>query len=971
MGAIPNSESIGVAYAIQVVDYQPGSMNDRGPLSENSSFALGNPNDTYVSLGFGGQIILMMEELPLNSSPIELELVGSGSGEENCEDNAATVEIYLGNDLSAWSYLGNACRGKKFDISYLKQIRFIYIKNIGNPGDLSLDEDGYHLYGVVLTYCDNCAQQTPTPLPGDTTIFENTPQLTGTPTATTTNTHTAIPTLLPEQTTTSTSTLTPTSTPTDKIEATPTEPISSPATVTHESTNVSTQTFVLTATGTLEPVPTNTLAFPQCILEPLDVMLVIDRSGSMRGQPLVSAKQAAKGFVELMRLQNDQVGVVSFSDSALLDQELTQNKIVINQAIDKLGASGGTNIAVGIAKAQTELIGNHHNPLATQVMILLSDGRPTAGNTSAAAQLAKQTGIRIISIGLGQQIDEVLMRSIASVESDYYYAPDDSDLSVIYQGIAQILHCETPMATTNTPPSPSPMATDTTIPTQSYTPMPTQTPTPTPTWTATATNTPSPSSTATSTPTPILTYALTPSHLPTRTPTRVQTAIATSTVGHTPTLPPAIALVNNTPIANEQAVIIEEDITTIIILTGTDLDGNSLTFRVIDQPLHGTLSGKAPNLSYIPDNNYNGDDFFTFKVNDGVEDSKSATINITISAVNDKPVAVGNLTATVENGILKISAPGVMGNDFDVDGDALTAFLVDDPMHGKVWLNPDGSFIYIPDFYFSDQDWFTYKVNDGEWNSNIATVIIRVSSENNEPICSAINVNIVNETYIEISNPCVDADGDSLTYTIIDNPDHGNVIVEGDGLYYSPIENYKGPDVFTFKANDGKEDSGIVTVSISSDKTSTDDQFSNDIQFWDALLGLLERFWWFFISLLYIIGLIIFALFFMDLESARRNRPVFKFFIVQARYPDLTRVLYKEIYQNRISKLEIEIRELNVEIDKISLRFDNPFNETETESLYSDFLILSNQREIKQNEVNDLLEGFVITDEMLRSWREL
>ena len=91
------------------------------------------------------------------------------------------------------------------------------------------------------------------------------------------------------------------------------------------------------------------------------------------------------------------------------------------------------------------------------------------------------------------------------------------------------------------------------------------------------------------------------------------------------------------PVANAQAVTTAEDTALAITLTGTDTDGDPLTFAV-GAPSNGTLSGAAPNLTYTPNANFNGTDSFTFTVNDGTASSAPATVSITVSAVNDPPI---------------------------------------------------------------------------------------------------------------------------------------------------------------------------------------------------------------------------------------------------------------------------------------------------------------------------------------------
>jgi VCBS repeat-containing protein len=104
-------------------------------------------------------------------------------------------------------------------------------------------------------------------------------------------------------------------------------------------------------------------------------------------------------------------------------------------------------------------------------------------------------------------------------------------------------------------------------------------------------------------------------------------------------------------------------------------------------------------------------------------------VNITVNAVNDPPVASNDSYSTDEDQTLNVSAPGVLGNDSDVEDDPLSAVKVSDPSHGSVTLNSNGSFSYTPDAGYSGSDWFTYKANDGTADSNTATVNITITAD--------------------------------------------------------------------------------------------------------------------------------------------------------------------------------------------------------------------------------------------------
>ncbi len=174
-----------------------------------------------------------------------------------------------------------------------------------------------------------------------------------------------------------------------------------------------------------------------CEAQALDVMLVIDRSGSMAGTPLADAKTAAKGFLSGLNFAIDRAGVVSFDDQAILELGLTTNVPSLRATIDSLTDRGLTAIGDGIAVAQSALAG----ATGRKVMVVLSDGVNNAGQDPiTAANNAKAAGIFIISIALGAA-DQATMAAIASSPSNYYYSPDSSTLADSYLWASSTLRC--------------------------------------------------------------------------------------------------------------------------------------------------------------------------------------------------------------------------------------------------------------------------------------------------------------------------------------------------------------------------------------------------------------------------------------------------------------------------------------------------------------------------------------------------
>jgi len=280
----------------------------------------------------------------------------------------------------------------------------------------------------------------------------------------------------------------------------------------------------------------------------------------------------------------------------------------------------------------------------------------------------------------------------------------------------------------------------------------------------------------------------------------VDSNIATVTLIVTP--------VQDAPVANNQAVSTQEDQPKAIVLTGSDVDGDALTFTIVTNPAHGTLAGSGANVTYTPAANYNGSDNFTFRVNDGTANSNVATVSITVTPVNDAPIANNQALTTSEDIALPVTLSGT-----DVDGGALTYTIVAPPLHGSL-TGTGSSVTYTPSSNYNGPDNFTFTVNDGVVTSNVATISITVTPVNDAPAASNQNVTLAEDVATTITLSATDTEGSALTYTIVAAPAHGTLSGSGSSLTYTPVNNYNGPDNFTFKANDGSVDSNIATVSI-------------------------------------------------------------------------------------------------------------------------------------------------------------
>ncbi len=177
---------------------------------------------------------------------------------------------------------------------------------------------------------------------------------------------------------------------------------------------------------------------------------------------------------------------------------------------------------------------------------------------------------------------------------------------------------------------------------------------------------------------------------------------------------------NLAPTAAGQSVTLAEDGSIAITLSATDLDGDPLIYAVSTQPAHGALTGTGANLTYAPAANFHGSDSFTFTASDATHVSTAATVSITVTSVNDAPVATPLSLSVTDGNSLPIPLSGS-----DVDGDPLTYAVVTVPAHGALGGTPP-SLVYTPEPGYAGPDSFTFRANDGALDSQSATVSITV-----------------------------------------------------------------------------------------------------------------------------------------------------------------------------------------------------------------------------------------------------
>lgn len=286
-----------------------------------------------------------------------------------------------------------------------------------------------------------------------------------------------------------------------------------------------------------------------------------------------------------------------------------------------------------------------------------------------------------------------------------------------------------------------------------------------------------------------------------------------------------MTILNAPPTAVNDALLTNEDTPKSGTTLTNDSDPEGGTIAVTPETkatAHGTVTILANGTyTYTPTKDYNGPDSFTYKVCDNYSTPGCSfgTVNITVTPVNDAPIAMADNVVVNEDEVLTAPLPGVLSNDIDVENDALTAILVTSTTRGILVLSSDGSFTYTPEANFNGTDNFTYKVSDGVLTSNIVTVSITVIPVNDAP--NAVDDGpILHASQLRFSIDVLQNDSDidnsqsDLTIVSVSAPTFGSVAIVNNKIIYTPAGSNSGLVTFSYTIEDadGLTSEAIVTI---------------------------------------------------------------------------------------------------------------------------------------------------------------
>ncbi|MFT5162347.1 MAG: putative delta-60 repeat protein, partial [Alteromonadaceae bacterium] len=229
--------------------------------------------------------------------------------------------------------------------------------------------------------------------------------------------------------------------------------------------------------------------------------------------------------------------------------------------------------------------------------------------------------------------------------------------------------------------------------------------------------------------------------------------------------------INDNPVAlPDSAIVIEDTLTNIVVLTNdSDIENNPLT---VNSPTasHGTVVVNASTtIDYTPGSNYFGSDTITYQISDGQGGSAASSVDVTVTGVDDLPIAVMDTISVDEDMPINID---ILANDSEPDGQVLIVGVSPTASNGALTVKPDKTLDYVPNVNFNGSDTIHYDISDGT-TVVMSTVDVTVNPINDAPVINDVNTSIAENTANTtpvITHTGTDVDtGQALTYSIVTN----------------------------------------------------------------------------------------------------------------------------------------------------------------------------------------------------------
>jgi hypothetical protein len=265
--------------------------------------------------------------------------------------------------------------------------------------------------------------------------------------------------------------------------------------------------------------------------------------------------------------------------------------------------------------------------------------------------------------------------------------------------------------------------------------------------------------------------------------------------------------------ANDDSLTVDEDQSGTVNVLHNDCNPNydPVTIAITTGPGGGTatVTADGANVVYTPAKDYTGTDSFVYTVTTNHDASSSATVRVTINALNDRPVAVNDsLTVTAGSS----GSLDVVHNDIDVDGDTLRVQSITQPSDGRATFS--GNIVtYTPDAGFTGADDFNYTISDGHGGRSTGRVSVTVVAAGTGPVAADDQLTTAEDTLGSV-NVLGNDTGQGLTVVAFNQPAHGSVTFAGGAASYQPARDFNGPDAFSYTARSASGATAGATVHV-------------------------------------------------------------------------------------------------------------------------------------------------------------
>jgi|GEM_PF-4639371 len=293
------------------------------------------------------------------------------------------------------------------------------------------------------------------------------------------------------------------------------------------------------------------------------------------------------------------------------------------------------------------------------------------------------------------------------------------------------------------------------------------------------------------------------------------------------------ALNNTLPEATDDQFTLNEDtsFSSNLLSNDNDPDNNdpttptqTLTASVISSPVNGSVTlSENGDFTYTPNSNFNGNDSFTYQIEDDFQGLAQAQVTLQVNPVNDNPIANTDTFTVNEDTILTQPANSLTSNDSDIDGNTVSVSTLpaQAPGSGVVVINSNGGFTYTPNSNFNGADSFVYTLQDGQGGTDTGLVQITVLAVADAPIVNNDTAEVVSgsDVIINVLDNDQNPDGEQNLLTIISaQANNGSVVINGGvSLTYTANNGFSGTDTITYEVQQngtGLSTSGSVEITV-------------------------------------------------------------------------------------------------------------------------------------------------------------